>query len=168
MSTEPTINAAIVSLIQGLYSTLGFSTANGNVKSYLLEFEHPELMAEFVMAAVTGEKDPRPRVWAVQVATIEEPWISMKNEVQRIYKLTIEGHYGIGASGAGVTALINGARAIRAAIKAITSDLNGLVDTAQGVQLSEPRLIDLENDDIPEAIVSLRMDYILEKINPTF
>lgn len=166
MSTEPTINAAIVSLIQGLYSTLGFSTANGNVKSYLIEFEHPELMAEFVMASVSSV--PAPRVWAVQVVTIEEPWISMKNEVQRIYKLTIEGHYGIGTSGSGVTALINGARAIRAAIKAITSDLNGLVDTARGVELTEPRLVDLENDDIPEAIVSLRMDYILEKINPTF
>lgn len=166
MSTEPTINAAIVSLIQGLYSTLGFSTANGNVKSYLIEFEHPELMAEFVMASVSSV--PAPRVWAVQVATIEEPWISMKNEVQRIYKLTIEGHYGIGTSGSGVTALINGARAIRSAIKAITSDLNGLVDTAQGVQLTEPKLVDLDNDDIPEAIVSLRMDYILEKINPTF
>lgn len=167
MSTEPTVNAAVVSLIQGIYSTLGFSTANGNVKSYLLEFEYPELRAEFLMADVTTD-GRRPRVWAVQVATVEEPWISMKNEVMRVYELTIEGHYGLGLSGSGVTALINGARAIRSAIKALTSDFNGLVDTCRDLQMTTPEVVDLENDDIPEPVVRLRMKYILEKINPTF
>lgn len=167
MSTEPTVNAAVVALIQGIYSTLGFSTANGNVKSYLLEFEYPELRAEFVMADVATD-GRRPRVWAVQVATIEEPWISMKNEVMRVYELTIEGHYGVGTSGAGVTALINGSRAIRSAIKTTTSDFNGIVDTCRDLQMSAPSIVDLENDDIPEPIATLRMRYILEKINPTF
>jgi hypothetical protein len=116
--TAADVRDKLVSTIEGIAPSLGYDSPYGNVKAGLLDFEHPELQAQYLMAAVTGRK--KVSAWGVQVLDIEEPYGS-NNLWRRRFQITVKGYAEIGI--ASVNELIVNARLVRTAIRGLGSCL---------------------------------------------
>lgn len=163
-STEDTVRAALVGAIQGIYSTLGFSSEDGNVKSYLLEEEIAERNTAYLMAAVSGVTAPQVRAWAVQVYGREDWTEAFSRQAgKRYYRIVVDGYYGMHGTTPINTALTH-ARKVREAIKGLNLNLSGTVDRLSNI--SEPEADRIFPNNIPVEVWRLRMTAEAEKQNP--
>lgn len=168
MSTESTVRAAIVSAIQAVaVSDLGFSNANGNVKSYLVEFQQRDEIDEYFSAAVSGSTDPQVRAWAVQVVGSDEPLTTATDETQRQYSITVRAYYELGVDGTGVNLMIDHARAVREALKEMADYLGNTVDRILSSRTTEPRLVEFPGLGVLE-IATMDIQVEAEKDGPTY
>jgi hypothetical protein len=163
-STEDTIRAAVVSALQGIYTTLGFDDENGNVKSYLLDYERAEAITNYLTASVGYKRVVR--AWGVQVLG-DDKFEAIGYITRRTYRIEIVGYYDIGTSGSGVNALISGARAVRGALKDMGSTLGGRIDHIIGTDLLDISKLRGVDPSIGE-ILTGRLVFTGEKQNPDF
>lgn len=165
-STEDTVRAAIVSAIQGIaVSDLGFDAANGNVKTYLLDWARAEEVSRYLMAKCGGQKVIR--AWAVQVLG-SDMFEYTEDKTRRTYDIQVVGYYDIGSDDSiGVNTLITHARKVRQAIRNIKTTLSGTVDFVSSedvLSISRERNID---EGIGEMLVGV-MRYEAERAFPDF
>lgn len=163
-STEATVRATIVTAIEGVYDTLGFDQAPGNVKDYLLEYEPEERQPAYLMASVDGKKVIR--AWAVDVRGNDD-WYAAGNITKRTYRIRIRAYYAPGVGGEGINALIDGARAVRNAIRLLGSRLSETVDRVVSTGEIESDVVE-GSDALPGRMIVGSMEYVAEKRNPDF
>lgn len=163
-STGDDVRTVLVGAVQGAYAALGFSVANGNVKSYLLEEEIPERYVTYLMAAVSGIAAPQVRAWAVQVYEREDFTTAIsRQEGRRFYSIVVDGYYGMHGTTPINTALTH-ARAVRKAIKDLNLNLSGKVDRLSS--FSEPSLDRIKPENISVEVFRVRMQAEAEQQNP--
>jgi hypothetical protein len=163
-SKEPTVRNVIVGAIRGVASSLGFDETNGNVKDYLLEWEEASLVDKYLMADVGGRRQVR--VWGVEVVANDD-WYAAGNITRRTYTIKIQGFESLGINGAGVNAIIDGARIVRGAIRSLGSRLSNTVDLVNSTGEIRLDRISGFNADQGELIKGT-MTYVAERANPDF
>lgn len=165
-STEDAVRAAIVTAIQGIaVSDLGFDAANGNVKTYLLDWARAEEVSRYLMAKCGGQKVIR--AWAVQVLG-SDMFEYTEDKTRRVYDIQVVGYYDVGSDDSiGVNTLITHARKVRQAIRNIKTTLSSTVDFVSSqdmLSISRERNID---EGIGEMLVGV-MRYEAERAFPDF
>lgn len=161
-SKESDVRGAIVTAIQGIYSTLGFAESPGNVKPYLFKNELPSKAGEFLSAKIAGETQKRVRAWGVEVIA-QELYSAVSEIPTRLYTITVEGYYGAHGS-TPINTLIDHALLVRGAIDGLTSRISNTVDRT--VSVADLDVSRLETSEVPIEIFVGRMVYSAEKYNP--
>ena len=164
-STEETVRDAIVAAIRGVaQSDLGFDLPYGNVKDYLYEFEADERKGAYLMTMVGGKKTIR--CWAVDVLG-DDDWYASNNVTKRDYQITIRGYYDLGVDGAGVKALVTGARKVREAIRSLNSTLGNRVDLIRDTSALAREIVTGIDPQGGKVLVGT-MVYLAERRGPDF
>lgn len=142
VSTEATVNAAIVAAIRDIYADLGFDEPQGNVRAYPLEMHDAAQAATYLRASVDGKNVAR--CWAVDVRGHYEPF-ALGRIPQCTYAIRITGYYAKGQDGEGYTALLAGARKISGALNTLGPTLSGTVTRILSATPIEPTERDSES-----------------------
>lgn len=151
-STERTVRDAVVAAIRGISSSLGFDDAAGNVHDYLLNYEIPEKSSAYLSARVAGLRTER--AWAVDVSSSEEvralsPNSGANFNVERTYRVSVVGYYGMKPGGVVLNDLIDHARLVRGAIYGLTAKLSNTVDRYIGNRELQISLIRSQTENRP-------------------
>lgn len=164
-STEATVREAIVEAIQGIaQSDLGFDYPAGNVKDYLIDYAREEDVAAYLMSAVGGKKAVR--CWAVEVLG-DDDWFASNNVTIRNYQITIRGYYELGTEGTGSKLIIDHARKVRGAIRALSSTLGNRVDKINDTSALSREIVGGVDPSIGRILVGT-MVYSAERRGPDF
>lgn len=163
ISTEATVRGVIVGAIRATWAELGFDEKDGNVHEYLLEWENDEQKADYLTAFVGNENI----AWAIGVQVVgNDDWFATGNITNRTYSIDIVLYREMGVGGAGINAMIDGARKIRNALRLLGSRLTETVDMVTSTGAIEPRV--LGATDARGPILEGKMRYAAQRRNPDF
>lgn len=163
MSTEATVRATLAAAIRAIAKTkLGFDLDGGNVREYPLFAHHDSEPDSFLMAKVDGQQQVR--CWALNVTSSDVPAVAT-NIWSRTYSIEVAGYYGKGSNGEGYLAAIDGATAVRGAIRGLFCNLGGTVDLVTSA--SEPRIDERDGENVGK-FWEVVMTFTAERANPAY
>lgn len=166
ISTEETVRGVVVQAIQAIAQEgLGFDTPNGNVKGYLLDYEHPAKVRQYLMASVGARQQIQ--AWGVMVSAADV-FVGTGGLVQRTYTIVVEGYYDLGLEGAGINSILVAARRIAAQLKNIGTSLYQTVDFVSNPVFESPQVVPSGIEKNSGQMVKARITYTASRKNPNF
>lgn len=159
MSLESNIRSAVVVVVQGKWSELGFDDVNGNVHSFLLEHTEPEQWPALLSAQVSGSKTNR--AWGVDVSRRRKPNATDQCSLDSI-EVRIKGYYRQKRDALGRQAMTDGMGVVMEAMDEAGTTLGGLVTRTVDVTLPAYDELPLKNERFKE-IWSIEAVWTMEK-----
>lgn len=167
MSTWSDVSSALITALQGIETTLGFTDGYfDQIHNYRLDHELPEKRVEYLYGELsTGAQALR----AIGCEVLEEAedqdqlFAAVSN---RTYAVTIEFYYAVGVSGSGITTLKTHMRAVRNAVRGMGTELSSTVDRVTAIAQSRPALRTMAGVDETFLTAALTMEAF--ETNATF
>lgn len=167
MSTAVTVRGALETAIQGIETSLGFASADyTQIHTHRLDHELPDRYSQYLKGSIDGG-GKETRAIGIEVLERESHDQLFAQVVNRFYDITIEFYYDVKTDGTGVQTLINHMRAVRQAIKNMSTELSSTVDRVEEINQTRPEIVEIEGLERPFILVA-RIEMVAFETSATF